>query len=271
MFEEKFSYKSYKFALICAFTLHFVLFVFVFVKFRLSDSYSTGISSSDIVQASVIDQRVVSKQVRRVNNAKQEIVKKEEKIKKIVKEEINETSKVDPDAIKLKKQKMLKEKEMKNIENEIARENKEFVEKKQAIDTQKDIENALAEEKDELDIHESELKEELSGLAGAKGVGKASGSGKVDKYKAAILQAISSNWIVPDGVDKNATCLLVVDVGPNGVVLDVKVVKSSGNLVLDNSAQKAVLKSSPLPVPNEPSLFDDFRTIKLTVRPEGVF
>lgn len=94
--------------------------------------------------------------------------------------------------------------------------------------------------------------------------------GELDKYKAAIIQAISSRWIVPPGVDNNAVCQLLVNVGPGGVVLSVQITAGSGNPVLDRSAQTAVLKASPLPVPTETSLFDEFRVIKLTVRPEGI-
>ncbi|HBS52209.1 MAG TPA: cell envelope integrity protein TolA [Coxiellaceae bacterium] len=94
--------------------------------------------------------------------------------------------------------------------------------------------------------------------------------GEVDKYKALILQAISSQWIIPEGVDSKSVCRLLINVAPGGVVLNVQLVSSSGNLALDRSAQAAVLKASPLPVPEDVSLFDRVRTINLTVRPEGM-
>jgi colicin import membrane protein len=93
---------------------------------------------------------------------------------------------------------------------------------------------------------------------------------EIDKYKALILQTISSYWIVPENLDKGLFCQLLVHVGPGGVVLKVDLIRSSGNYLLDSSAKSAVLKASPLPVPTDPSLFDNFRLIKLTVRPEGI-
>ncbi|QLH41403.1 MAG: cell envelope integrity protein TolA [Coxiellaceae bacterium] len=47
-------------------------------------------------------------------------------------------------------------------------------------------------------------------------------------------------------------------------------VRSSGNSALDNSAVSAVFKTSPLPVPTDAELFDKFRELRLTVRPENI-
>jgi colicin import membrane protein len=94
--------------------------------------------------------------------------------------------------------------------------------------------------------------------------------GVIDKYKAMIVQAISQNWLVPDNMDKSLSCQLLIQVGPGGAVLGVQVVRSSGNPALDRSAQAAVFKASPLPVPQDPALFDKFRNLRLTVRPENI-
>ena len=93
---------------------------------------------------------------------------------------------------------------------------------------------------------------------------------QVDKYKALILQAISQQWIIPDAAKKDEQGELLVNLAPGGVVLSVEITKSSGDPALDRSAQIAVQKASPLPVPNDPALFDGFRQITLTVRPEGI-
>lgn len=92
----------------------------------------------------------------------------------------------------------------------------------------------------------------------------------MDRYSALILKTIQSHWILPANVDRNLSCLIQVHVAPGGAVLTVKVLKSSGNPVLDRSATAAVYKSSPLPVPTEADMFNRFRQIRLTVRPEGI-
>lgn len=91
-----------------------------------------------------------------------------------------------------------------------------------------------------------------------------------DKYRHLILQAIAQQWIIPPEMNKHLETKLVVHLAPGGMVLEVIIVKSSGNMVLDRSAQTAVYKASPLPVPKNNGLFHTFRQINLTVRPEGV-
>lgn len=89
-------------------------------------------------------------------------------------------------------------------------------------------------------------------------------------YQSLIVEEISHNWVVPRGVDRRLACKLQIKLGPNGEVLSVAVLRSSGNPILDRSAQSAVYKASPLPVPNDPDLFSNFKVFNLTVRPENV-
>lgn len=90
------------------------------------------------------------------------------------------------------------------------------------------------------------------------------------KYRRLILQAIAQQWIIPPEVNKHSETNLTVQLAPGGIVLEVLIVKSSGNLILDRSAQAAVYKASPLPVPKNKDLFHTFRQINLTLRPESV-
>jgi colicin import membrane protein len=94
--------------------------------------------------------------------------------------------------------------------------------------------------------------------------------GVVDKYKAMILQTISQHWLVPGNPDKHLSAELLIRVAPGGDVVDVQVLKSSGDAALDRSARTAVLKSSPLPVPKEGDAFEAFRQFVLKVKPESV-
>jgi colicin import membrane protein len=90
-----------------------------------------------------------------------------------------------------------------------------------------------------------------------------------EKYRHLILQSIAQQWIMPPKLNKHLETRLAVRLAPGGMVLEVIIVKSSGNVVLDRSAQTAVYKASPLPVPKN-GLFNTFRQINLTVRPEGI-
>ena len=104
----------------------------------------------------------------------------------------------------------------------------------------------------------------------AKNAKNAKIAGVVDRYKALIIHSISQQWILPDHVDSRLSSQFRIRLAPNGTVLEVSLVRSSGNSVLDRSAQAAIYKASPLPVPNDPEMFNLFRDISLTVRPENV-
>lgn len=94
--------------------------------------------------------------------------------------------------------------------------------------------------------------------------------GEINKYKALILQAISENWLVPAQVNKKLFCELMIRLAPSGVVLDVQVIKSSGDVALDRSARAAVFKASPLPVPKDTDGFKSFRQFVLKVKPINI-
>lgn len=95
-------------------------------------------------------------------------------------------------------------------------------------------------------------------------------AGEVDKYKAMIVNAIGRKWILPDNVNNHLSSQFRIRLAPNGTVLEVNLTRSSGDAILDRSAQTAIYKASPLPVPTDPGTFNLFRDISLTVRPENI-
>lgn len=90
------------------------------------------------------------------------------------------------------------------------------------------------------------------------------------RYKTLILNAIGKQWIIPQGVDRSLSCQLLIKLAADGTVLNVQLLRSSGNAILDQSAVTAVMKASPLPVPQNPLLMQQFRELQLTVKPEGL-
>lgn len=113
------------------------------------------------------------------------------------------------------------------------------------------------------------LDQEMKSLAKQQ-INAARNAATTDKYRHLILQAIAQQWIIPPDINKHLETKLAVHLAPGGMVLEAIIIKSSGNPVLDRSAQTAVYKASPLPVPKNSDLFHTFRLINLTVRPEGV-
>ena len=130
----------------------------------------------------------------------------------------------------------------------------------------REMEERLAKAR-ELKIKEQQAAMQQAALDNAD---KARIAGVVDKYKALIINAIGQQWILPDNIDKRLSSQFRIRLAPNGTVLDVRLLRSSGDSILDRSAQSAIYKASPLPVPSDMATFNIFREISLTVRPENV-
>lgn len=90
-------------------------------------------------------------------------------------------------------------------------------------------------------------------------------AGRIE-YIAQIKDKVERNWLRPPGTAPRLRCVVRVSQIPGGDVVQVEIRQSSGNTAFDRSVEEAVLRSSPLPVPKDPSLFD--RTIVITFEPQ---
>ena len=87
------------------------------------------------------------------------------------------------------------------------------------------------------------------------------------EYIAQIEDKIERNWLRPPGTASGLKCVVRVSQIPEGEVVQAEIEESSGNIAFDRSVEDAVLRSSPLPIPKDPSLFD--RHIVITFEPDG--
>jgi len=81
-----------------------------------------------------------------------------------------------------------------------------------------------------------------------------------DRFMLQIQQKVIGNWVRLDGTGEGLKCKLRVRLARGGNVLAVSVIESSGSGSFDRSAEAAVYKADPLPVP-EDQLFEQFRDI----------
>jgi colicin import membrane protein len=80
-----------------------------------------------------------------------------------------------------------------------------------------------------------------------------------------VRDKIRGNIVLPPDIKGNPEALFLVTQLPTGEVLQVRLVISSGHAGYDEAVLRAILKSSPLPKPDSPGLFE--RELKLTFRP----
>lgn len=167
-----------------------------------------------------------------------------------------------------KKAKELQKKIQENIAKDLLADIKKHNDKKTKV-KKVDLQDKFAKmlrEQSELSLRQNLLNESVK----TKGKISRQSQGVIDKYKALIIQSIGEHWLVPLQADKSLTSELLIRLGPDGNVLDVKITKSSGDPSLDSSARAAVLKASPLPVPPSAEEFEPFRQFVLKVKPENI-
>ncbi|MDC0039233.1 cell envelope integrity protein TolA [Gammaproteobacteria bacterium] len=79
---------------------------------------------------------------------------------------------------------------------------------------------------------------------------------------------VRQNWNKPPGSMAGLETVISVKVQRTGEVVSVKVVKSSGNVYFDQSAENAVYKASPLPFPDEPRYYEFIKEFNFKFVPD---
>ncbi|MBL8430192.1 MAG: cell envelope integrity protein TolA [Dechloromonas sp.] len=120
----------------------------------------------------------------------------------------------------------------------------------------------------ELSRETAELKprpntQQMANAAAAEAEQRASSNKRgVADYANKIRVRIRSNITLPPSIQGNPEAIFEVNQLPTREVLSVKLKRSSGNPALDEAIERAIRKSSPLPAPDDPSLFQRDLTIK---------
>jgi colicin import membrane protein len=124
----------------------------------------------------------------------------------------------------------------------------------------KPAEQKRTEQKPDTSIADQQAARERAAQAAA--VGRI-----VDEYTGKITGKIRRNIVMPPNVADDARAEFSVTLLPGGAVLSARLTRSSGNAVYDNAVERAILKSQPLPLPADVTMFNRFRELKLVFRP----
>src|SRR3990167_7285553 len=82
------------------------------------------------------------------------------------------------------------------------------------------------------------------------------------KYIGLIQAKVKRNWLKSS---ESEICVVSLRLGADGTVLDV--LSANGNEAQCRAAVAALRKAEPLPVPQEPDVFDEFRSLRLPFDP----
>ena len=227
-----------------------------------------------VIQAKVMQDVGVAKEVERLKQQNEKLPQESEatneaeppkkKIEKLPQDdqaarqkELQQRIQVEADR---KKQLELKKQEAETRRREVAEKQRQEQQKKDADQRRKQAESAL---KEQLAAEEKERGQARAAADTARA------QGEIARFEALIRQKVERNWQRPSNVQQGMQCTVRVRLIPGGEVLQAVVIRSSGNALFDRSAENAVYKASPLPVPEDKALFDYFREFEFKFRPEG--
>jgi colicin import membrane protein len=154
---------------------------------------------------------------------------------------------------------------------------RELQKQKQLDDRKRADERKAADEKKAADARERQQREmtqmreqadkEMQQRANAETAARAQAARKTAEsdYTQRIQAKIRGNVILPPDLSGNPEAIFDVVQLPTGEIIDVKLRKSSGAQAYDDAVQRAILKSSPLPKPDQPGMFQ--RVLSLHFRP----
>lgn len=143
---------------------------------------------------------------------------------------------------------------------EAERKRAEEIKRKQEEEAKK---RRAAEEARAQAAREDELRRQL---ADEEELMQARGSSAMSQYAALIKQHVERRWNKPPSTRPDLDCEVRVSQAPGGTVLSAQVTRCNGDSAVRQSIETAVMRSSPLPQPSDPRLFE--RTLLLQFKAE---
>jgi colicin import membrane protein len=271
-------------ALGAAVGIHLLLLLVMFFGVNWTDD-AKPLPATPVVQATVVDQAALDKEVKKLKAAEDKKRKQKEAAEKKKKAEAKRKAEAERKAAEKKKQEAAKKKRLaEEKKKKAAAEKKRLAEEmKQKAEAEKQrkaeeaAKKAAAEKKrqaEEAARKKAEAEKKKAEAAARQLELEAQYQAEQDLTEkqlimAAIQQKVDRNWLRPPGTPQNLSCEVRVRLGANGSVLLVSIIKSSGDVGFDRSVESAVSKADPLPMPTSPRLVSQFRDIRFVFKPSS--
>ena len=135
----------------------------------------------------------------------------------------------------------------------------------QAQELQEEREQRVAQQLSEIRVAEAQPRDEPQ----AQDDSAARARAITDDYRARISARIRQRVILPPDLQGNPEAIYTVSLLPGGTVTEVRLLKTSGVPTYDAAVERAILAAQPLPVPEDPALFQaNFKNLRLNFRPK---
>ncbi|MGD8783531.1 MAG: cell envelope integrity protein TolA [Thioalkalispiraceae bacterium] len=256
-----------------AIIVHVFFLVLFGVGFHFKSQERVATTMPESVKVTTIDEKEVKRELAKLKaqderelRRKAELQRKrkaeEERLERVKQQRAAEQRKEKQRlALLEKKERELKEKQRKEKQRlaELERKRKQEEERQDRARKEQELKEKMRAEEERMKreqeaaaLREAELKKRQT---------------EIDKHMNMIERKVYERWIKPPSTRKGLVSELRVKLLPTGEVIDIELVKSSGDPVYDKSVITAVKSASPLPLPPaETGLFDVFRELHLPMR-----
>lgn len=281
-------FRKHPFAVAISVFAHLLLIAFLVLGLDFFETKAAPVVPVNTVKATVIDsakikaaaeklkaaeQKKKRLEQKRLDDIKKKRLNEQKKLKALEKKQRDKKAAIEKEKVaeaarlaKIKKQKAVAKKKLEQAKKKAAADKKRKAEAKRKRDIAEQQKKLAAakQRKQEQQLIEQRFREELE-----REEQEMRAQDALASFSGAIRQKVERNWNQPAGSAIGLKCKVRVKLIPGGEVVDVRVVKSSGNALFDRSVELATEKASPLPTPSEPSLFKYFRDIEFMFDPEA--
>lgn len=296
-------FKRNPLAVVLAVVMHIAIIAFMIVGVDWLKQPKPVRSTVEVVQAKVIDQARIDAEVAKLKQADEQKKKQAEDKRRKEEQRLKELKKKQEQEKKrladLEKKRKAEEKEKKQAEAkrkadakkkaEVEKKRKaELAKKRKAEEARK---KAEAEKRRKAEAEKKRKAEEARKKAEAEKKRKAEEAARLaaeqkaredalaeqleaerlaserDRFLVLIKDKIERNWLRPTTVNECLKALMRVRLIPGGGVAAVSIVRGSGNGAFDRSAEQAIYKADPLPVPTGNG-FETFRDFNIEFKPD---
>lgn len=255
--------------LLGAIVVHALLIALVAMSFHWTSRPVSTSGTPEIIKVKAISEKKVDEEMKKISDeelqqqreAEQKVAQQQQQLQDLRKQQEEE----------LKKREQLSKQIAFDQEREKKR-LKEIEEKRRQDELKQEQSKREKSFKEKVELEEKRLEDEQKMLAAERKQQESDAIGRkqeekrrqtiVDKYREIIHAQVRRHWIEPPNTKATLVCDLQISLIPSGDVVNIRLVKSSGDTAFDRSVESAVRKASPLSLPPpEAGLFEVFRDL----------
>lgn len=211
-------------------------------------------------QATIISEQELQNQITYISQKEQQYLKAKDAERQALDRQLldlsSERQRAEKNLNQLRDRQQELQQEIKVLSDNTSMHEKAYLQAKQQLEaTEKEIKHLQLVQSVTAEVYQEKIKTDLALL---------------QSYRKKVSYHLARYWNLPNSSKEQLKCQLRVKIIPNGEVVDVQLLQSSGESVFDNHAIDAVYRSSPLPVLDILSPQERPREIYMTFIPQDI-